>query len=249
MKKIVVLLLSVLLLAGAACADGPVSVLPKPAARDSSGPLEGKYCIGVEDAGHLEEGWFRLSVYSEDRYDGAQIENLKPGDTVAVNGTAYTVAVMLTCGYFDSDGDGEADLSCTLVQDLEKNRDLLDACERVVDGDLKDAPGSFEFSHYELIPSEAVDGYIGFEPVSENEYRAVQNDWSPCTYLEDITIRLPLPEKFIFEDYAAGNEGGPEAFLADISEAWYTPWNTDAWFEAGLLVKVSHSDYPAGPMD
>ena len=106
---------------------------------------------------------------------------------------------------------------------------------------------SFELPRFELIPEEAFDGYIVFEALPESqECRAVVNDWIPCTYVGKTTVPLPLPEHFVFEDYA-GNENGAEAFLEDADAGRYTPYNTKAWFENGLLVKVSHSDYPAGP--
>ena len=93
---------------------------------------------------------------------------------------------------------------------------------------------------------EDFDGYIVFEPVSGTECRSVINDWSPCTYLEDITIQLPLPDDFAFLDYT-GSEGDAEAFLDNLSEDWYSPYNSCAWFTDGQLIKVSHSDYPSGP--
>lgn len=89
-------------------------------------------------------------------------------------------------------------------------------------------------------------GYIVFEPVSDTECRSVVNDWSPCKYLGDVTIQLPLPDDFVFLDYA-DNEGNADTFLDNISEGWYSPYNSRAWFKNGQLFKVSHSDYPSGP--
>ena len=118
----------------------------------------------------------------------------------------------------------------------------------VIDYDYSELPAAFELTHFELIPEEDFDGYIVFEILADGqECRAVVNDWNPCTYVGKTTIQLPLPESFVFEDYTTGNESGAEAFLNHVDSVWYTPYNTDAWFENGLLVKVSHSDYPAGP--
>ena len=208
---------------------------------------EGKYCIGVKDAEHLEEGYLILSLYGEMRYDRDEIENMKPGDRVVVNGETYTVGFVQIHGMYDSDGDGDPDLSCVFVKDLNQEiRDLLDRHELVVDGDFSEAPDSFVLTSYELCMTEEFYGYIAFEPVSETECRSVVNDWSPCEYLMDVTVPLPLPDDFIFLDYL-DNELNAEAFLADVSADWYSPYNSHAWFEKGRLVKVSHSDYPVDP--
>lgn len=225
--------------------DSGLTVLPKNVIRE--GPPEGRYCIDVKDTGHLEEGQFTLSLYTEILYNLEDIENMKPGDSVFVNGETYTVGSVQIHGMVDSDGDGDPDLGCVFVKDLNQEiRDLLDNRELVVDGDLSEAPDSFVLTAYELCMTEEFYGYIVFEPVSETECRSVVNDWSPCEYLGDVTVSLPLPDDFVFLD-DMGNELNADAFLEDISEAWYSPYNSYAWFEQGQLIKVSHSDYPFGP--
>ena len=101
---------------------------------------------------------------------------------------------------------------------------------------------------FELIPEEEFDGYIVFEAVSECDFRAVVNDRIPCTYAGRTTVQLPLPDGFVFRDYADYEGGAPE-FLDDVSADRYTPYNTVARFEDGMLVEVCHTDYPAGPED
>lgn len=247
LAALLILALLALSFAAAEEASGPILPLAAPvAAWDGSSVPDGRYCIGIEDAGHLEDGYLDLSLWTEELYDRQRIESMKTGDRVTVAGETYTAAVMLMHGYTDTDGDGEPDLSCVLVRDLESCQPLLDSRELVVDGDLADAPVSFVLSACELVMQEDFGGYIVFEPVSETACRAVINDWSPCRYLGSAAVALPLPEGFVFLDYA-DNEGDAQTFLDGLSEARYSPYNTYAWFENGLLVKVSHSDYPAGP--
>ena len=219
----------------------------KPVREDGAVP-DGWYRIGVDDAGHIDEGWIGLSLYEEDLYDRAAVEGLRSGDAVIVQDAAYTVELIVIHGRYDSDGDGEWDMSCVLIDGLDDSRELQDRHEIVVDGDLSDAPENFVPTAYELITAEDFDGYIVFEPVSDTACRAVVNDWSPCGRLGGVTVQLPLPDSFVYLDYI-DEEGDAQAFLDDVSEEWYTPYNTSALFENGALVRVSHSDYPFGPED
>ena len=225
-----------------------VPVCPKAAAWNRTDPLNGCYQIGIEEMDLPDEESLTLSLYAEDLYAREDIENLKPGDTVLVNGEIRTVGVMVIHGYCDTDGDGETDTSCALVRDLEQFQGFLDSREIVVDGDYSSLPDPFELSAFELISTEETAGYLVFEPVSATDCRAVIDDWSPCGYLGRVTVPLPLPEQFVFEN-ASGDEEGSEAFLADLDAERYSPYNTDAWFENGLLIRISHSDYPVGPED
>ena len=222
--------------------DSDLIIVPKEVAWD--GLPDGDYCIGVKDAGHLERGYFTLSLYAEDLYNRETIENLKQGDRILVQGETYTVGYIRIHGWYDSDGDGETDESGTYAK--HPAQELADSRELVDEGDFNEAPDSFEISAYELIMLEDFPGYIVFEPVSDTECRSVVNDWSPCKYLGDVTIQLPLPDDFVFLDYA-DNEGNADTFLDNISEGWYSPYNSRAWFKNGQLFKVSHSDYPSGP--
>ena len=224
--------------------DSDMIITPKEVAWD--GLTDGGYRIGIKDADHLEDGYFTLSLYAEDLYDREAIENLKLGDRIIVHGETYTVGYIRIHGWYDSDGDGEADESGTFAK--HPFRELADSRELVDDGDISEAPASFEPSAYELIMLEDFPGYIAFEPVSDVECRSVVNDWSPCVYLGDITIQLPLPDDFIFLD-SMDNEGDAAAFLDGISADRYSPYNSSAWFKSGQLIKVSHSDYPSGPED
>ena len=69
--------------------DSDLIIVPKEVAWN--GLPDGDYCIGVKDAGHLERGYFTLSLYAEDLYNRETIENLKQGDRILVQGETYTV--------------------------------------------------------------------------------------------------------------------------------------------------------------
>ncbi len=62
-----------------------------------SGVLEadlanGSFCMAVKDLEKITEGgWFTAALYMVDRYEADQIKAMAPGDTVLVNGQAWTV--------------------------------------------------------------------------------------------------------------------------------------------------------------
>lgn len=250
MKKMIALLTAGMLLAVSAAAGETADhrvISPKEAVWD--GTPEGEYCFGLKDTDHAEDGYFTMSLYAQDLYDRDAIENMKPGDQVIVHGKTYTAAGIRIHGMYDTDGDGDPDTGSVFVKDPDgKLRDVMESRELTDEGDFSEAPDSFVLTSYELVTEEEFDGYIAFEPVSGTECRGLVNDASPCTFLGDVTIRLPLPDRFVFLD-AEDNEGDVQAFLDDMSEDWYSPYNSYARFEGGELVEVSHSDYPAGIED
>ncbi len=110
-----------------------------------------------------------------------------------------------------------------------------------------DEPGLVD--SYEIYTEEENDGYIVFLHDSDGCYVCQVNDWVPVTFAADVRIMLPLPDKF---EYYSGEDTEPrdmDAFLNDLEEYGNTfvPYNTFCRFEDGLLCRVSHSSYPAGP--
>ena len=52
----------------------------------------GSFCMAVKDLQKISDGgWFTAVLYTVDRYDANRIEAMAPGDTVLVNGQAWTV--------------------------------------------------------------------------------------------------------------------------------------------------------------
>ena len=223
--------------------SSPLTITPKEAVRDGEF-TDGSWRFGVRDADHLADRYFILSLYAEELYDREAIENLMPGDKIVVGGETHTVGYILVHGWYDSDGDGEGDESRIFA--MHPDQIPWDQPSPADGGAFSDAPAGFEVTAYELIMPEDFDGYIVFEPVSDTECRSLINDRTSCEYLADVTVPLPLPGDFVFLDYA-DNEGNAEAFLYNLSDDWYFPFNSRAWFKDGQLIKVSHSDYPSGP--
>ncbi len=112
----------------------------------------------------------------------------------------------------------------------------------------------------EIIPEEEFYGYLALFPYGETGYfyAVVGNDdgdWSPCTFAGEMTVALPLPDGFEYVVYEAGEEKLLEAqqLLERLAEEdgplWFTQYNTEGVFRDGVLVRVTHSDYPMGPAE
>ena len=66
-------------------------VMPIPADPECIDLENGSFKARLEDLDRIDEGWFTVALYKVDEYDPEQIRNLKPGDTLLVNGEIYTV--------------------------------------------------------------------------------------------------------------------------------------------------------------
>ena len=104
----------------------------------------------------------------------------------------------------------------------------------------------------ELYPVEEFWGYIAFWPQEDGTYLGVMNDWCPVIPVGEAKITLPLPDRFAFYTYSAGEKTPPEDFQAmlDYLETFgndFTPYNTTGVFEEGALTEIVHSSYPEGP--
>ena len=92
-----ILLLAALLLgavSGAVFAEGLAQEIVPLEIKEEDLDLEnGSFCLQIEDRDRIiPEGYFTAALYLEDRYDPAQIENMKAGDRVLVNGEWFTVS-------------------------------------------------------------------------------------------------------------------------------------------------------------
>ena len=117
MKKILFLLLvlSLLPVCGTVSGETPgadvpftcqADVEPLPVDPSAVDFMNGAFCVNVEDTDHLDEGWFTLALYTVDRYDPDRIRNLRPGNTLLVNGQVWTVADEVEprdIGWFDEE--------------------------------------------------------------------------------------------------------------------------------------------------
>ncbi len=67
-------------------------IFPMAAVEDGPNLENGTFCLTIEDTDQIVKGgYFTAVLFWEDRYDPEQIENMKAGDRVQVNGEWYTV--------------------------------------------------------------------------------------------------------------------------------------------------------------
>lgn len=105
---------------------------------------------------------------------------------------------------------------------------------------------------FEVCPEEAFDGYLAFVPDTDGSFVAVVNDWIPVTPAGSVQVRLPLPDRFRYIPVVSGEEAEPlnaEAFTAALLEygTSFSAYNTVGVWEQGMLVSVTHADYPECP--
>ena len=104
---------------------------------------------------------------------------------------------------------------------------------------------------YEIYPEETYYGYLVFEPGADGTFHAVIDDWIPVTPVGEVTVSLPLPDRFTYVSISSGEENDPtgaDDFLQDLYMfGGFNAYNTDCVFEDGQLMKITHSSYPEGP--
>lgn len=103
----------------------------------------------------------------------------------------------------------------------------------------------------EIYPEEAYSGYLSFVPNKDGTFSALIDDWVPVTPVGEISVMLPLPDRFTYISITAGEEDEPanaDAFLEDLGMVGgFVPWNTSCVIEDGVLVNITHASYPWGP--
>ena len=94
---------------------------------------------------------------------------------------------------------------------------------------------------------------IHFLQLSNGSFIANVGDWAPVTYVEQITIPLPLPASFVYYDYPGGEDpetGTEEDLLNDLrdsSPSFFSPYNTSIFLRDGELLELHNWSYPWGP--
>ncbi len=99
MKRMLILMSVLLLvLCVTACAQA-AEIRPQDINHLEIDLTDGTFFLGVKDADRIiDGGWFTASLYVPDHYDAAQIEAMVPGDTVLVNGQAWTIREVVPHG-------------------------------------------------------------------------------------------------------------------------------------------------------
>ena len=203
---------------------------------DSYDLSNGEFWVSIEPLDHPVSGPLTLSLYLEDRYSLAEIENLRPGDTIEVQGKTYTVELVVIHGWYDSDEDGDYDAGSITVKDPDQVRDLLDKYELEI-SDRELYPES-----YEIYTQEEFDGYIAFQVGTDGFCHPLINDVFFRTPIGTVEVPLPLPEGFachILDEF--GDEDIPDGTAQDFLDA--LEYGCDCYsdiarFEDGKLVEV-----------
>ena len=242
-----ILLLAALLLGlavGTVFAEGAAQEIVPMEIKEEDLDLEnGSFCLQIEDRDRIiPEGYFTAALYLEDRYDPEQIESMKAGDRVLVNGEWFTVSEVVI--HEDEVFDGADENGSTETDETSPKRRI-----RI----------------YEIYTEEEFWGYITFEPAAEEFYIAVENDWNPITLVKKVKIMLPLPDAFVYHEMESGGADeypcGPEDFIdfllhpeddeeedeAGMAIPFFTPYNTDVRFQDGLMTDIWTFSYPHGP--
>lgn len=103
---------------------------------------------------------------------------------------------------------------------------------------------------FELIPKGDDASYIVLIPTESGSYIILVDDWSPCTFIAEMNVSLPLPEGFI---YLYGNEETlltAEDFIRELTNgngAWMNQYNSTITLADCIPMLITHSGYPEGP--
>ena len=236
----ILLALAMVLATGLSCAEAG-TVRPLEITSDSYDPDNGEFWFDLEAVADSGSSPLTMTLYLEDRYSLAEIENLRPGDTIEVQGETYTVELVVIHGSWDTNGDGEYDAGSITVKDPDQVRDLLDKYELVI-SDHELYPTS-----YEIYTQEEFDGYIAFTVGKDGFCHPLVNDVSFRTLIGTVEIPQPLPEGFachVFYEFGDSDdiENGTAQDFLDALVYGCDRYNDIARFENGKLMEawISH---------
>lgn len=237
MKKIlaVLFILALILTAGLSLAEAK-HIGPLELSADSYDLDNGEFWFTTDVKGEPTGDSFTMTLYLEDRYNIAEVEALKPEDTVEIDGETYTVEAVVIHGWYDSDGDGEPDTGDITVREPELAQYLYDRYETVVsDRDL--VPEA-----YEIYTKEEFDGYIALSIGADGYCHPLVNDITFRRQIATTEVPLPLPDNFVYryEEDWNDKEGGAQEFLGAIADCSFDPHSSVARFKDGKLTEVWH---------
>ena len=198
-------------------------------------PEGGTYALRIEDADRIDtDSFFTAALYREDHYTQEELEALRIGERIRINGTVRTIAGIRRFGQDDGDEDGEPE-------------------EGPEEGETGESATLFEIG---IRAEDGFTDYFYFRPVRETEnrlyYAQSLDDWVPVSFVSYVTVSLPLPGDFTYTTISAGEETehSAEEFLAALREndpGQWSQYNTEITFRDRLPVRILHSGYPQGP--
>ena len=235
MKKALSLLFTVILISVVTLSFAEAKhIRPLDLTPDSYDLNNGEFWFGVDTEAEVAGGSLTMTLYLEDRYNIAEVEALKPDDTVEVNGETYTVEAVVIHGWYDSDGDGELDTGDITVREPELAQYLYDKYETMV-SDRELVPES-----YEIYTKEEFDGYIALSIGADGYCHPLVNDITFRRQIATTEVPLPLPDGFAYhyEENRDHKEGGAQEFLNALTDSVFEPYSSIARFKDGKLVEV-----------
>lgn len=235
MKKIlsVLFILALILTAGLSLAEAK-HIGPLELTADSYDLDNGEFWFTTDVKGEPTGDSFTMTLYLEDRYNIAEVEALKPEDTVEIDGETYTVEAVVIHGWYDSDGDGKLDTGDITVREPELAQYLYDRYETVV-SDRELVPES-----YEIYTKEEFDGYIALSIGADGYCHPLVNDITFRRQIATTEVPLPLPDGFAYhyEENWDHKEGGAQEFLNALTDSGFEPYSSIARFKDGKLMEV-----------
>ena len=205
-----------------------------PAAAETAGqeivPLEiteedldlenGEFRLTIEDTDKIiSDGYFTAVLYMEDRYDPAQIESLKAGDRVRVNGAWYTVYKVER---MERKGYDKGELRLVVSYEVLPEEEIASylAFENTRDGNyiaVYDDWSPVTFITRMKIMLPLPDAFVWYDGPEEKECSA-----------DELTELLSIP-------------------LDDGSTDCFSPYSTTVVFKDGLMTQIRSFPYPYGP--
>ena len=232
----VLLTLALVLAAGLALAE-TAAVRQLEITQESYDLDNGEFRFEMDAVENPGSGPLTMTLYLENRYSLDEIENLRRGDTINVEGETFTVEMVVIHGLYDSDGDGDYDTGSITVKDPDQVKDLLDKYELEI-SDHELYPTS-----YEVYTVQDFDGYIAFTVGDDGFCHPLINDETLYTLIGTVKIPLPLPEGFTchivyqFGDSDDIENGTAQDFLNALARGCECH-SSVARFEGGQLVEV-----------
>ena len=102
----------------------------------------------------------------------------------------------------------------------------------------------------ELIPSGDDASYIVLVPTEYGSYIVLLDDWSPCTFIGELIVSLPLPDEFVYSYDVEDDLHTAEDFIQELLNGageWMNQYNTSITLVDSVPMLITHIDYPEGP--
>ena len=215
--------LMLILCAGLAAAEtAGQEIIPLEMTEEDLDLENGEFRLTIEDTDKIvSDGYFTAVLYMEDRYDPAQIESLKAGDRVQVNGALYTVYKVER---MESEGYDKGEFRRLVTYDILPEEEITSylAFDNTRDGNyiaVYDdwSPVTYVTRMKIMLP--LPDAFVWYDGPEEKKCSA-----------DELTELLSIP-------------------LDDGSTDCFSPYSMTVVFQDGLMTEIRSFPYPYGPED